>query len=747
MRLSIYKNGNKQTDLDLTDEVKNIKDYKVSFYIGRSPECHVILDDKQISREHAEISFYNSQWKIEKIATFATLLVNGNTITSKELAAGDIISVGPYTIYVMLEQVFAQKKTNESEETQTTTTKEEQAGEGDESLQDDSESEVEGEPGSDAEGESDIGGDNESDADSDEQDQSFDSESSSDDDSQVGGDEFSSDQEGSASEFQMDDSGEDTSDEYPVDTFDDSDGGTQIVQFFSRYTLELFGEYAPYDSFTIEDQDVVIGRDADKCQIILNDPEVSSTHAVIKKAKGAVSITDLQSANGTLLNGVRVNSSEIINEDEFIIGSTTFTVRITSDLISSEEERLMPVEENQIVEVEEVVEVSGAFEEGMEGEDGSTGAEVKPGEKTSILKDPVKRKKLIYGLVGLAVLWLVMGDDEGGKKQTGKKGKPKKSRLLNNIDPNSTKMAKLKKKLTPEQIEFLESHYQVAKSHFESGKYNNAIYEFELMFPVDKEYKHSKDMYELAKHGVARLEEIERKKQEELERKQRADKIKTLVERATKAAKERNMALAEGLFSKILEMDPENFEVPLLRNELQAWQKEQEKIAREKAAKEAERKRKEAMLIPSRKYFLRKEWYNAIIKLDEFLQIKEMDEDLTKQGIEMLKDSKKELEAVVAPMLGKARSLREGRDLKGAYENYLEILNHDPSNSESLASMGEIKRTLKNRAKKVYREAIISESLSLFEDAKEKLQEVKQISPSDGEYYRKADEKLKDYLD
>ena len=44
-------------------------------------------------------------------------------------------------------------------------------------------------------------------------------------------------------------------------------------------------------------------------------------------------------------------------------------------------------------------------------------------------------------------------------------------------------------------------------------------------------------------------------------------------------------------------------------------------------------------------------------------------------------------------------------------------------------------------------EGIISESLSLFEDAKEKFQEVQQISPSDSEYYKKASEKLRDYTD
>ena len=61
--------------------------------------------------------------------------------------------------------------------------------------------------------------------------------------------------------------------------------------------------------------------------------------------------------------------------------------------------------------------------------------------------------------------------------------------------------------------------------------------------------------------------------------------------------------------------------------------------------------------------------------------------------------------------------------------------------------MDDIRSQLDSRSKKIYREAIIAESLSLFSDAKEKFQEVQQISPTDSDYYKKASEKLKNYLE
>ena len=113
----------------------------------------------------------------------------------------------------------------------------------------------------------------------------------------------------------------------------------------------------------------------------------------------------------------------------------------------------------------------------------------------------------------------------------------------------------------------------------------------------------------------------------------------------------------------------------------------------------------------------------------------------------MLSDARSQLSQDIGPLLGKARSLKEGQDFKNAYDAYLEILKIEPTNAEALNEIDAIKHQIDTRSKRLYREAIIAESLSLFNDAKEKLQEVQQISPTDSEYYKKASDKLKSYLE
>ncbi|HJU84461.1 MAG TPA: FHA domain-containing protein [Holophagaceae bacterium] len=69
---------------------------------------------------------------------------------------------------------------------------------------------------------------------------------------------------------------------------------------------------------------VVIGRE--EGDIITHDPEVSRRHASVEvRRDGTVLLQDLQSTNGTFLNGERIEGSVIVNNrDEFTCGNSTF---------------------------------------------------------------------------------------------------------------------------------------------------------------------------------------------------------------------------------------------------------------------------------------------------------------------------------------------------------------------------------------------------------------------------------------
>jgi pSer/pThr/pTyr-binding forkhead associated (FHA) protein len=71
---------------------------------------------------------------------------------------------------------------------------------------------------------------------------------------------------------------------------------------------------------------VVVGRESGS-DLVLSDPEVSRRHARLEAQRGIVFLRDLESSNGTFLNGRRVKSAiELLEGDEIDVGTTRLVV-------------------------------------------------------------------------------------------------------------------------------------------------------------------------------------------------------------------------------------------------------------------------------------------------------------------------------------------------------------------------------------------------------------------------------------
>ena len=678
MKINVVGRDGNSREFDLDKEIGDFRESHFSLWIGRAKSCYVVVDDISISREHAELKYIDSKWIIK---SDKRIMVNGMVTSEKDIKHGDVITLGVCSLSVYDEKI-TEKKELEKEATE--------------------DDEVEIDENSDH-------GEN----------------------VQTEGDNF--EEKYDENEEQE---GESFDSEYEMAEVDED--GTKIIQGFSKIELDIFGESAPYDTYTIEKKETVIGRNPDKCEIVLSDPEVSGVHAVIKKSLTKIILEDMNSGNGILLNGERINKKELINGDEFIIGSTTFTVRVESDFIENERLHLMPVEDNQFVEVEEEVEFDENDMEEKENDnvDESLFGKARDLLSKDALRNPDKRKKILYIVVGLLLFWLLFDSPKENSKIVHKKTK------------KEIENKKKEKVLDPAVLASVDSLYQLAVELFETGKYKEAIFELDKIFLKISNYKKSRLLYRASKDALKEIELMKKKERELKELVERKKKVKKLLEKAESAIKDRKVNFAEQLFAQISQLDPENVDVVQMKIEIEHYKKEQERKAVEKAAKEAERLRQEKAISLGKKFYVQKKWHLAILEFESVIEKeKKMDKDLMDEVDKMLSESKNNLDKIIKPFFGKAKLMIEAKDLKGAYENYLEILKHEPGNIEALNEMSIIKEKLKLQSRKVYREAIISESLSLFDYAKEKFQEVQQISPVDSEYYKKSTEKLKNYLE
>jgi pSer/pThr/pTyr-binding forkhead associated (FHA) protein len=769
-------------------------------FLGREDDCHIKLDSFQISRHHATISVLEEKLTLQVLSNYGGVRVNGNEVKRITLSESDIVEIGEFEIQLSsLPEIkpisnevdetilMPLSQTDESLDNDLIPNDEVGLGVDDETafVNPSTEEEIEasdelglmneevheeellddslGEAGSEVDSleeanfESEEVGEVMNSDDSfenqdtqafvsDEAEESFDVEENSETPLNESVDEFAGD-----NEFESND--EFGNDEFSDSGFDDdgfgddvgmdsgSDEATQVIQSFAKYSLKLFGEYAPFDRYTIEQNEIFIGRDPEKCQIILEDPEVSKVHARIKKTLINCMVEDLDSANGIIYNGERVNKAEISNGDEFIIGDTTFTVAIVSDIIEAEKGILMPVEENQEVEIEEIIEEEVDFD----GFDGANDEQDIVEEKSlikKIMNDPKKKRIAIGAIILLVVLMLLDSGEE--PLPEGPTDAEKKALLKKKNDKNNAN----KKKYSAAEEEKLEQNYALALAKFNIGEYAEAKEYIDIIVTAGhSDYKNTSSLLKSIQEGLDKEIRLKAREQEEKDRKARQVKIVGLLEKAKEAVKTRQAKAANNYFNLIFEIDPENLDVPILKLEIEAYVESERRKKQEIELKKAARQAKVDKLTPGKTLFLKGEWYKAVDKLEKFLSEKDMDEDLLTEATSMLKESQKKLLLIINPLLSKARSYKEGEDLKQSYESYGDVLKYDPANEEALNQRDDIFLTLKNRSRKVFREALVAESLSLFGKAKEKFQEVQQISPINSEYYIKASDKLKNYLE
>ena len=94
------------------------------------------------------------------------------------------------------------------------------------------------------------------------------------------------------------------------------------VHGWSATLVEVSGG-AEGNEYPLEGERTVIGR-GPGVDLAFSDDEMSATHAVFEHSRGGLCITDLDSTNGTRVNGQRVASRPLAHGDRIEIGSHVF---------------------------------------------------------------------------------------------------------------------------------------------------------------------------------------------------------------------------------------------------------------------------------------------------------------------------------------------------------------------------------------------------------------------------------------
>src|SRR5690349_10359033 len=76
--------------------------------------------------------------------------------------------------------------------------------------------------------------------------------------------------------------------------------------------------------------EIRIGRAGDRSDLVLDDGQVSRAHAAIQRKANGYTLVDLESANGTWVDGERVTERVLTDGDSFTISKYTFVFKAGS---------------------------------------------------------------------------------------------------------------------------------------------------------------------------------------------------------------------------------------------------------------------------------------------------------------------------------------------------------------------------------------------------------------------------------
>ncbi len=95
-----------------------------------------------------------------------------------------------------------------------------------------------------------------------------------------------------------------------------------------RFSLAVIAGSQAGTVFPINTPRIYMGRGT-TMDVQVQDPEVSRRHVMMEIRGDAVTLVDMGATNGTFVEGQRITTTDLANQTEFTIGSTTLMLIIT----------------------------------------------------------------------------------------------------------------------------------------------------------------------------------------------------------------------------------------------------------------------------------------------------------------------------------------------------------------------------------------------------------------------------------
>lgn len=525
------------------------------------------------------------------------------------------------------------------------------------------------------------------------------------------------------------------------EVFDGSEEKTMVGQLPAVAYVKVTGADGTEDTFRLEGNLWVAGRD-ETCEIALDDLKSSRRQFELASTPEGYFITDLDSSNGTLLNGAPLTANqptEIRSGDIIGVGGVTITFELRDPNFKDKLVVIRPdVMKNPLVLTPQGPANGMAYPFPYDGPGGVVpldphGHGSAPAPRKGLDFRQPKTKILAAVALTLLVFAVFYSDDQ--------KGEGSSSSM--NADPKTIAF----QRLTDPQKKFVKDTYELAYTLFMQQKFDLAegqLRKIHDMIPEGYEESHKiAEDIQSVKLDRQRIVDIER------DRQRIAQNQRMVAETVAKCrvVANRTMSLSEiqSCIAEAITLDPENEQlrgfVVYVQSKIEAEQR--------KAASRANH----AALVARRRAL-----YNNALEADKGDPLTAIaahqknvssnlpdPDDLASRSRQRVAELRGEIDKAVNRGLSEAERLFDAGKLKEAYAALEKAGSVDPGNPRVMELAERIVKDLNQQLKSIYEDSVLEEGLGNVDSAKEKWRKILEIDRPNGEYFRRARNKLRQY--
>lgn len=533
---------------------------------------------------------------------------------------------------------------------------------------------------------------------------------------------------------------------------DDSDGRTKMVATGVAAVFRFEPGGANVAEYVLDKDLALFGRGSN-CDVILTEKKASRKHFEVRKQGLSFFLKDLNSANGTQVNGNPAAEVELVAGDVIQIGESKIEFTIENRDFFSRQDQFLPVPAHLTQPEALGGENYGgdpAFAGSMEAQPelGPDGQPLPPPQPELSSTDflgrlnrwwfsipkPQRLRYLVIVVLGLVVMGLLGTPDD----------EPKTKKQA----PVAKGGARTFEALTVEKKKYVQENYKALLEAHERQDYQKMVDTARNILTYVDDYNDTKSYEAIAKKGIERIEEERRKRALEEKMAALRKEVVALEEKGKKAfeaalADPKARPFLDSVIQEIYAKDPNNSRAGEWKQKIRDKIDEEKREVEAARIKEEKRQKAEEALAAVEKTFKADKYLQAIAEAEKLSEVDWQEKDWLDRVEKLKVNIRQKLASVIDPLLAEAKVQRgEGGDLVKARDRYNDVLKVDPLNPVAKNGLAEIRDILTQRAKRFYVDAIIAESVSDLQEAKDKYEKCLRTAPDDeglpvGQDYRK----------